>query len=461
MRKVTAVTLVLCAALGCRDTGRQKPPPPPPPEPCGDGVINTTEGEDCEGSDLDGKSCQSLGFDTGALVCGADCKFITTQCVKRCGNGAIDTGETCDGDAGVTPCATFGYRSCSAACQLEGTHCVALPLAAAPALQQSNGGPGVIADLSPPGPGDLVLAVPSRNRLATLPWSVTGGFAASGRILSFSRTPLWPAAGDLDGDGNVDVAALNDDGSADRFRWNGSGFSFEPFPDAGCPGSRFLGTGERADAGQRLFALGCSDAGVSEAVLRWEPGATAAAATVIPVGGLVSGALADVDGDGRADAVLVRPSEVLVVPGSAAAAQAPVSLPLSVTDVASGDFDADGDQDLAVVEAGTGQLKLLENLGGTYALRSNTATGVPQFLQAHDVDLDGRTDLVFYEGGSVQLRRASGTFTFLSYSQASGTGPLLSLSVGDVDGDGDPDFVTTHSAGGDATGSYVVLNKVR
>jgi FG-GAP-like repeat len=460
MRKATLLTVLLCAVAGCRDTGRQNPPPPPPPEPCGDGIINNAEGEDCEGSDLDGKSCQSLGFDTGALVCGADCKFITTQCIKRCGNGVIDTGESCDGDAGITPCATFGYRSCSAACQLEGVHCVAVPLATAPALGQARGGPGILTDVSPAGAGDLVLAVPSFGRLASFPYSVQTGFASTGRIVSFSRTPVLANAGDLDGDGNVDLAALNDDGSADRFRWNGSGFSFEPLPDAGCAGTKWLGAGEKADGGQRLWALGCTDAGISDAVLRWEPGAPAAA-SVLSVGGLVAGALADFDRDGRVDAVLVRASELVVLPGSGATASAPVSLPLNVSDVASGDFDQDGDSDLAVVEAGTGQLKLLENLGSAFAVRTNTAMGVPLFLQAADVDLDGRADLVFYEGGSVQVRRASGAFVFLSYAQASGTGPLLSFSVGDVDGDGDPDLVSTHSAGGDATQSFVVINKVR
>jgi hypothetical protein len=42
-----------------------------------------------------------------------------------------------------------------------------------------------------------------------------------------------------------------------------------------------------------------------------------------------------------------------------------------------------------------------------------------------------------------------------------GAGAPISLSVGDADGDGDLDIASTHSAGGDATVTYVLVNKVR
>ena len=45
---------------------------------CGNGVRET--GEDCDGADLGGATCESLGFDGGTLGCGAGCGFDTSQC---------------------------------------------------------------------------------------------------------------------------------------------------------------------------------------------------------------------------------------------------------------------------------------------------------------------------------------------------------------------------------------------
>jgi cysteine-rich repeat protein len=47
---------------------------------CGDGVIDAGEGEVCEGPMLQGATCVSQGFATGALACDANCAFDTTGC---------------------------------------------------------------------------------------------------------------------------------------------------------------------------------------------------------------------------------------------------------------------------------------------------------------------------------------------------------------------------------------------
>lgn len=46
---------------------------------CGDGII--TSGEQCDGSNLGGSSCSSLGFSSGILSCGSACTFNTYQCL--------------------------------------------------------------------------------------------------------------------------------------------------------------------------------------------------------------------------------------------------------------------------------------------------------------------------------------------------------------------------------------------
>lgn len=47
---------------------------------CGDSIINATAGEECEGENLGGGSCQELGFDGGDLSCGSDCAHSIEGC---------------------------------------------------------------------------------------------------------------------------------------------------------------------------------------------------------------------------------------------------------------------------------------------------------------------------------------------------------------------------------------------
>lgn len=65
------------------------------PVTCGNGQLDT--GEECEGSDLGGASCLTLGYFQGTLSCGQSCYFDVSSCRSTgCGDGAcqIDLGET-------------------------------------------------------------------------------------------------------------------------------------------------------------------------------------------------------------------------------------------------------------------------------------------------------------------------------------------------------------------------------
>ncbi|MDY0004738.1 MAG: PPC domain-containing protein [Polyangia bacterium] len=64
---------------------------------CGNGKIEA--GESCDGSNLGGASCQSLGYVQGSLGCTHECLYDVGSCegLVDCGNGAVDTGEQCDG----------------------------------------------------------------------------------------------------------------------------------------------------------------------------------------------------------------------------------------------------------------------------------------------------------------------------------------------------------------------------
>lgn len=79
---------------------------------CGNNTLEAPE--QCEGANLGGQSCTSLGFAGGTLSCNnAQCTFNTSACVDVCGNGNAVSPETCD-DGNQNP-----NDGCSADCQVE------------------------------------------------------------------------------------------------------------------------------------------------------------------------------------------------------------------------------------------------------------------------------------------------------------------------------------------------------
>ena len=100
-----------------------------PPPNCGNGEID--RGEQCDGANLNEKTCETLGFDGGTLGCTAACLFETSACTAPplpCGNGEIDRGEQCDGaNLNDKTCADHGFvggeLGCTSTCQFDTTGC--------------------------------------------------------------------------------------------------------------------------------------------------------------------------------------------------------------------------------------------------------------------------------------------------------------------------------------------------
>jgi hypothetical protein len=101
---------------------------------CGDGLRNGPEA--CEGADLGGQSCQSLGYPGGGtLKCSAGCTHDTSGCINIvCGNGQCQAGEdscSCPQDCPDDPngcsnceCGDFGGNCyCDADCLFFGDCC--------------------------------------------------------------------------------------------------------------------------------------------------------------------------------------------------------------------------------------------------------------------------------------------------------------------------------------------------
>lgn len=74
---------------------------------CGNGAVDVA-GEQCDGSDLGGSSCESLGRSGGTLGCTTECRFD----VSGCASGALPaTGQTScwNKDGAVIPCTGSGH----------------------------------------------------------------------------------------------------------------------------------------------------------------------------------------------------------------------------------------------------------------------------------------------------------------------------------------------------------------
>jgi PKD domain len=67
---------------------------------CGDGKVDT--GEDCDQSQLNGKTCTSLGFNSGTLACTSNCQFNTSGC-----SGSLTPVITASRTTCAAPCAVF------------------------------------------------------------------------------------------------------------------------------------------------------------------------------------------------------------------------------------------------------------------------------------------------------------------------------------------------------------------
>ncbi len=93
---------------------------------CGNGVVD--ELEDCDGENLNGQTCQTLGQGTGVLGCLESCRFDISRC-SLCGNNQIDGGEECDTDQlGALTCESLGFAGgtllCGSDCRVDTGNCL-------------------------------------------------------------------------------------------------------------------------------------------------------------------------------------------------------------------------------------------------------------------------------------------------------------------------------------------------
>ncbi len=94
---------------------------------CGNGDIEVGP-EECDGDNLAQETCASQGFVTGALGCSEDCRLDRSACVQGCGNGVLEEGEACDDLAlNHLRCVDLGFLRgvlrCTPNCEIDESGC--------------------------------------------------------------------------------------------------------------------------------------------------------------------------------------------------------------------------------------------------------------------------------------------------------------------------------------------------
>ena len=273
------------------------------------------------------------------------------------------------------------------------------------------------------------------------------------QILSVSGAGV--DAGDLDGDGRIDIVATA--GQTLIFSNNGN-------REVATPG----------------FGLGSDTGGSAVTLLDWNGDSS----LDIAVGGLTgrtaevfvndgSGAFsseeqlpggavgvlndmigADLNNDGRSDLLLTGSSGTVILQSLSQGGFDQTSLSSGAgLDLAIADIDRDGDQDVIVVRSSDRAVDLHYNSGnGTEYSRTRLNHGSVATVSANDLNGDGAVDLLLgidgddlnIPGNKVLYQQENGGF---SSGGSFGASPVTALLSGDVDADGWADVVAVNEAG--------------
>jgi hypothetical protein len=257
------------------------------------------------------------------------------------------------------------------------------------------------------------------------------------------------ALGDLDDDGETDVAVLTPSSLATAFNPGSGDFGRpESYPTAGSTplsvfaadlnGDGWLDLASSSDAGMAIsYNLGDGEFGVEYAV----PYAARALAAD------------DFTGDGRVDLAVARTTGLsLLVGRSDGTLQVPdAELSSARTiEIASADFDASGSPDLVVSIVDSEDLLVLMNRGdGVF----DDPISIPALSQAWalltgDYSGDGLPDIVVSSGAGASLIVNEGGGSFAAPVVVGAGGRAAALAGVDLNGDGRLDLVMANPAGG-------------
>ncbi len=340
-----------------------------------------------------------------------------------------------------------------------------------PAQQGVNMLPSSIAtgDFDADGDLDLVTANRTSDDVSVLNGTAAGTFGGLVNT-TVGNEPRAVAIGSFDGGSDPDLVTANFLGDTISVLVGGTGSTFtKPNPDIA------VGNGPRA------IAIGLFNAGTDPdlaianeltddvSVLLGTTGAAFQAAVSFSAGeppqgvaGLSPSGIAagDFNGDGDLDLAVanLQSDDVAILLGGAGASfSAPVQLAAGdgPRAVVTGDFNGDGDLDLAVANENTDDVSiLLGGPGASFSTHVDFAAGdAPRALAAADFTRDGDLDLVVAntqsDNVSVLVGGAGGSFA-APLQLGAGDGPF-GVTTGDFNADGEQDFAVANSGSDDVS----------
>lgn len=287
-----------------------------------------------------------------------------------------------------------------------------------------------------------------------------GTFAAPQLGFTFAD-PMDMAPIDLEPDGDLDFVTCNarfqsSSGSFSLLQNAGAG-SFQTGGTASVPSFHptSLGVGDVTSDGVPEIVMGGTGLFVYERVgSAYQP--TVTLSTGNPVVGVN---VVDLDGDGHRDLVCVAPIGIVSIFYNAGGGVFPVTggqaVGVKPISMAAGDFDDDGNVDVAVLNRDDNSMSVLLNPNGSFPFAPAVSYPMgtsPRRLVAAELNGDGVLDLAAVATGedAVLIRMGTGNGTFgalVTHSLSGGQDPL-DLTAADLDGDGDVDLAAACSAGG-------------